>query len=251
VKLLGSVLTVAVDGKTWCTNKNYKTSDPGRKNVKVYASDPWHNAANARYKDFDYEKMEAPKETPVIQGPAVVVRKNTVLKHITTFSEYTYTMDIKPSGKRGGWTNLIHFMKKISNGSRIPGVWFYSGTTRMHVRQGRPGNGNDGCDPLEQLKMNHWSSIKVTQAKGKLKVFINGALVCENSNYGRSDPKRNPVIVYGSDPWYNAALASVKNVKYFKGVSADAIAAKLPHETLKKGKVMSTITTYKYYNLSF
>ena len=91
MKLVGNLLTVSVDGKVWCSNKNYWTSDPGRKGVKVYGSDPWYNAADARLKDFDYEKVEAPKATPVIQGPTITVKKNNVLKHITTYAEYTFS----------------------------------------------------------------------------------------------------------------------------------------------------------------
>jgi hypothetical protein len=143
VKLVGNLLTVSVGGKVWCSNKNYWTSDPGRKGVKVYASDPWYNAANARVKDFEYEKVEAPKATPVIQGPAITVRRNNVLKHVSTHAEFTLSMDIKPTGVIGGWSNIVHFTDKHNrnyghHGSRIPAIWMYSNSARMHVRNGRP-----------------------------------------------------------------------------------------------------------------
>jgi hypothetical protein len=120
----------------------------------------------------------------------------------------------------------------------------------MHVREGRPGSFNDGCDPMEELKMNAWSQVKVTQAKGVLKVFINNELVCENHNYGKSDPGRHNVIVYGSDPWHHVSRASIRNVKYVQGVQAADSKAKLP-ESLKRSKVIATVTTLQNYMLSF
>jgi hypothetical protein len=165
-------------------------------------------------------------------------------------------MDIKPTGVIGGWSNIVHFTDKHNrnyghHGSRIPAIWMYSNSARMHVRNGRPQNVNDGCDPVEQLKLHKWSSVKVTQAKGKMKVFINGALVCENSDYGKSDPARTGVLVYGGDPWHNAAKVQVRNLRYDKGVSPGDLAAKLPYFTLKRGKVIDTVDTFKHYSLTF
>jgi hypothetical protein len=359
VRLSGSVLTVLVNGQTWCTNRNYSSSDPGRKNVRVYASDPWYVAAKASIKDFSYKGL-ATKSVVAVglqsrdhsslcmhpQGgqPNTNVRliwhpgcrsesrlmlkfvpagdgsyyiqsaksglcvhprggqprtnvdliwhpgcrdtdgrlrftkvnagggyfylrskkngmcvhprgghartnvqwifhpgcsgtrlqfkalnfaanapaatggfplvKGKLLKTITTHKNYELSFNIRPTSKVNGWNNVLHFTKGPSNNSRIPAIWFFSRTTRMHVRQGRPGSGNDGCDTSAQLPLNRWSKVTVRLSGSVLTVLVNGQTWCKNTRYANSQAGTTGVRVYASDPWYVAAKASIKDFSY-------------------------------------
>merc|ERR1719486_1358699 len=104
---------------------------------------------------------------------------------ITTHRNFKLEFSIKPHGKVHGWNNVLHFSAGTgSNGSRIPAIWFYSGTTRMHVRMGRHHNGNDGCDPGRQLPLHTWTRVTVELVGHQLRVDYDGQRVCTNNNYG-------------------------------------------------------------------
>ena len=51
------------------------------------------------------------------------------------------------------WASIFHFSATGNNccsyGDRIPGVWFYPGTRRLHIRDGSNSEGNAGCDQAE------------------------------------------------------------------------------------------------------
>ena len=68
-------------------------------------------------------------------------------------TDYTVAFDITPNGRAGGWRNIIHVTATGGNccsyGDRIPGVWFYPGTRRLHIRDGSNSEGNAGCDQAE------------------------------------------------------------------------------------------------------
>ena len=104
----------------------------------------------------------------------------------------------------------------------------------------------------EKLPLDKWSNVKVTHGDKRLKIFIDNKLVCVNDNYAQPDPDRKGTIkVYGGNPWNNVAKATVKNVKYSKGVSKKDHAALLPYTLLKKSQLLKTITTYKHYSMTF
>ena len=123
------------------------------------------------------------------------------------------------------WANIIHFSATGTNcceyGSRIPGVWFYPGTRRLHVVDGhtKEGNSNDGqwkCDTkLLTLAANKKHRVKMVFTRKTVSVWVNNKAAC--TNIPREDRKvfKN-VQVYVGDPWYAPAQATVANL-YFKG----------------------------------
>merc|ERR1712166_920227 len=153
------------------------------------------------------------------------------------------TFKIKPTARSiNNYSNIIHFTANNQNyssiGSRVPAVWFYSKSTRMHVRMGRPGKANDGCDPKEQLPLNKWSTFNLKLMGKTLTVSVDGKVLCVNNNYAKSDPSYKNVEVYAADPWHRTALASIKDFSYVdedarvKKVAAAKRRARMAH--LKK-----------------
>jgi hypothetical protein len=113
-----------------------------------------------------------------------------------------------------GWSNIIHISATGGNccnyGDRVPAVWFYANTRRMHVRDGSAGNGNNGCDPEEQLPAGERSTVQIQLQPGALAVLINGEAKCEGDrNDGRTIHEN--ARVFASDPWHAATLATINN----------------------------------------
>jgi hypothetical protein len=145
--------------------------------------------------------------------------KNKLFATVSSYEEYDMTFDIKPTGTRGAWANIIHATTHNDNnyhapGRRIPGIWFYANTTKMHVRQARPGAGNDGCDSCAPLAMNAWSKVGLKLEGNTLSVSVNDKVCCTNHKYAHKEEGHKDVMVYVSDPWYDAASAQVKDFNY-------------------------------------
>ena len=97
-----------------------------------------------------------PEATTMVAGDAIAV--------INLPLDYAVQFDINPSAAAGGWANIIHFTiggNCCGYGQRIPGVWFYGGSTRLHIRDGHAGDGNAGCDPEEQLPLNEVTNVRM------------------------------------------------------------------------------------------
>merc|ERR1711998_357308 len=97
---------------------------------------------------------------------------------------------------------------------RIPGIWFFGHTSRLHIRQARPGSGNDGCDPGEQLPLGRYTHVKLQLRGSYLDVWYNGRHVCRNANYRSKLAPQSGVRVYTADPWYPSAHAYIKEFSY-------------------------------------
>jgi hypothetical protein len=80
----------------------------------------------------------------------------------------------------------------------------------MHVRDGSAGNGNNGCDPEDQLPAGERSTVQIQLQPGALAVLINGEAKCEGDrNDGRTIHEN--ARVFASDPWHAATLATINN----------------------------------------
>jgi len=164
--------------------------------------------------------------TPVPRAPAPVanlrreqyhLQANRHTHNVNTGAEYVMQFELKPTRKDGGWRNVVHFTKGgncCGATDRIPGIWFFSHTSRLHIRQARPGNGNDGCDPGEQLPLGVYTHVKVQVRGNFLDVWYNGRHVCRNGNYASKLGAQSGVRVYTADPWYAAAHAYIKEFSY-------------------------------------
>jgi len=189
-----------------------------------------------------FAALAAATTMSAVQAGEFSLRKGKLMKTLTTYKNFSMTFKIKPTARRGGWGSIVHFTANNQNyrgaSSRIPAVWFYSNSTRMHVRMGRPGKANDGCDPKEQLPLNKWSTFNLKLMGKTLTVSVDGKVLCVNNNYAKSDPSYKNVKVYAADPWHNAALARIKDFSYVdedarvKKVAAAKRRARMAH--LKK-----------------
>merc|ERR1711871_89065 len=148
------------------------------------------------------------------------VRRNRFMGYFNTHRNFKMQFSIKPHSRRGGWQNILHFTANNQNygshGSRIPAIWFYGSSTRMHIRMGRPHHTNDGCDPGKQLPLGKWTRVSVVLRGRTLSVDYDGKRVCTTNNYYHRDNGRSRVRLYMADPWYTEADASIRDFTYGK-----------------------------------
>jgi len=68
------------------------------------------------------------------------------LERLPYLDVYAVSVDIKPKGIVRGWSNIIHLTATKKNccgvGDRMPGIWFISKTTRLHIAAGVNKRGN-------------------------------------------------------------------------------------------------------------
>jgi len=155
----------------------------------------------------------------LLLGGARTLRRNTRLSsNFRTTSEYDLSFDIRPMRKVRGWANILHFSKRNANygqaTDRSPAIWFYSNSYRLHIRQGRKGHVNDGCDPRQHLPHNRWTNVKVSLRRTRMQVFFNGRNVCNGPAYKDAVAPQSGMKVYAADPWYHAAGAQLRNLRY-------------------------------------
>jgi len=154
----------------------------------------------------------------LLLGGARTLRRNKLItSNFKSSSEYDLTFSIRPIRKVSGWSNILHATKGGNYGratDRNPAIWFFSNSYRLHIRQGRKGHRNDGCDPGQHLKHNRWTNVKVSLRKTRMRVFFNGRNVCNGPAYKDAIAPQSRMKFYAADPWYRAAGAQLRNVRY-------------------------------------
>ena len=150
-----------------------------------------------------------------------ILRKNTNIGTVNVQLTWSVTLDIKPLGFVSDWASIVHFTigdNMGKPGDRIPGLWFWPGTTKLHVTSYLSGKSNhyDSIDKTRAVEMNKWSTIKMQQIKDgstyKLEYFLNSELISSVPN--RTPMAFDNVAVYAADPWYKAANAKIRRLRY-------------------------------------
>ena len=141
-------------------------------------------------------------------------------------SDYELQFTIRPGAKKGGYTNILHSTMSNRNccgaGDRIPGIWFYPGSHRLHIRSAIQAHnrGNIGVDPNIELPEGvetrviinvHGPYMNVRYVNQSGKEFYNHT----DNRQRLGSPavgKSGTTLIYISDPWHPAANATIKNV---------------------------------------
>merc|ERR1719494_969086 len=101
-----------------------------------------------------------------ITGP-YVPQQNTKLFKVYQSKSWFLSLDIKPLGKANNWNNILHFTNYSDYsypklGDRMPAIWFWSGTTRLHIWNSVNGklvsyNGDS------ELPINQYTNVRMKQ----------------------------------------------------------------------------------------
>jgi len=141
--------------------------------------------------------------------------KNNLLGTVSTAPSFELSFNIWPRGLLRGWTSLLQFTTGGGSGvgSSLPGIFFHSETTRLHVRMSRGKHWNKGCNTDETLRMNWRTHVRVQLHGNRLQVRFDGREVCR-ANYPEQEPGHANVKVYAGNPFGPAANALVWDIRY-------------------------------------
>lgn len=115
------------------------------------------------------------------RSPACTPQRFARMAHFFFVTLPTSQFWIRPEGLEHNWGNIFHHGN--SDSQRNPGIWFYPGNTRLHIRTSSVSNWNDGVDtpPHEALAFGKWSHVAVAVRSGDMRVFVDGELVAHHA----------------------------------------------------------------------
>ena len=144
-------------------------------------------------------------------SPALV--HNNPIAIVSGKANYRLSFDIVPTGIISGWGSILHFTT-VNNccefGSRSPAIWFWPGTSRMHVRIGDSSDGNWGID-TDALPFNVRTTFTLECKGNDVKLTVGGKVYTATQPTYRFTGK---LIVYAGDPWHDAAKAQINRLNY-------------------------------------
>jgi len=250
IRVNGGIFTVQYDsrevGRVSCASPFEPSQD---QLATVYLSDGWYPAANAVVESVIYslptEGHLVSTLSPVspvqeLLTKAKVVKGNNVAQ-IEVGTNFEFSFTLQPRGVLNGWTNIVHVTMDgncCNMGYRIPGVWFHSKTTKLHICTGCNGVGNTCLNPIESLQIGTRTRVTIRVNDGVFTAQYDNREVGRVSCTSPFEPSQGRLAtVYLSDGWYPAANAVVENVVYSQA---------------KVGTIsMGTVDVLKDYELSF
>jgi hypothetical protein len=133
--------------------------------------------------------------------------KSGLVGRVQVPQNYTLGLQITPRGVENGWSNLIHFTRDNTDGSRMPSIYFWPGTTRLHIRVGSENATNGGLDTAA-LPLNQRTTVELSVLGRNVKVYYNGTEV--GSYTAPGTPFSGSALLYMSNPWYVPANADMR-----------------------------------------
>jgi len=146
-----------------------------------------------------------------------IPRYNTNIGNVNMTGDYILSFTITPTGYNWNWTNIVRFMLTntpfgdcCTPGQRSPAIWFWPGATNLHVRIGDSTNGNWGID-TDPLPMNQPSKFRLECRGSAVTLSVNSRFYSATQPTSRA---RGTARVYGGDPWYTPAAATITEFCY-------------------------------------
>jgi hypothetical protein len=134
--------------------------------------------------------------------------------------DYILSFDITPHGVVTSWGNLMHFSQTNQNnnggGSRMPGIWLNPGEFRLcyaHDLIDRHNYyaGTCGGDGI-YLAVGETHNMQISNIGRQTQIILNGEVVRDITLPNDRWYGDGTAIFYFTDPWYDAADATIENV---------------------------------------
>jgi len=163
-----------------------------------------------------------------LQGPGRIGRAKQ-LGCISLGSDFAMSWDMTVASFGIGWRNILH----VGNykGWRKPAVWIYPHQLRLLMREDTARGNNRGCDPANGKLPSGKKVNIIMNCKGRsMTVKCDNKRVCAYNHPGNADGARQhglldvrpDMVFWMSDPWYNAAQATMANLKVAGGQDRQA-----------------------------
>jgi|ERR1712176_859356 len=167
-------------------------------------------------REFDEanRRVSEPVKETIIK---TLIQRGTLMKTLANlYKRYDIKIEFflsRHKSKSQSWSNLIHLTCEGNNekiGDRIPGIWFFPGHDRLHIRTAVGDNKNGGVNGSRPLKLGltkihisqkpdangTWCFSVVVDNDGEKKMYK----CCQGTPRDFQDVK-----VYVSNPWHEAA----------------------------------------------
>merc|ERR1712188_260941 len=88
-------------------------------------------------------------------GRSIQLQRDQKVFDVEVRGNYEVSFTLNPISVSYGWRNILHITNNVAGGNygymgnRIPGVWFHSMTTKLHICTGCDGNHNFCLNPGE------------------------------------------------------------------------------------------------------
>jgi len=82
------------------------------------------------------------------------------------FKQWKFSVEINPFKATDGWTNICrvgHAGNCSILGDRVPALFFYSNTTKLHICSAIDSEKNYAINPANALPLNEWTKVEITQ----------------------------------------------------------------------------------------
>ena len=133
----------------------------------------------------------------MLLGGVFIARNNLFIENLILNPPYEISFNILNKQKYPEFRNILHHGS--ADNIRRPAIWIIPHTTRLHVRVGRVGDWNAGCDTNEGLPLNHLINVKLRVQKRRIEVLFNNHLKCA-ANYP-TDVENYEGPMWISNPW--------------------------------------------------
>lgn len=138
-------------------------------------------------------------------------RKNFKAGSIQMPQNFVLSFTITPNGYTGGWGNLMHFNATgwdYGWGGRSPGIWFWPGGTRFHVRIADTRDHNWGVDSAQNIPLNSKSLFRLECRGRDVSLTVNDKVFRATQPTSRYT---GPLNVWLGCPWYPSANCLIEN----------------------------------------
>jgi hypothetical protein len=196
------------------SNLNGVYDGPGK--IKSFATGiclrTWHGYHYSMRSSHMWVKPCESESKVLISGDFTPVRSHKLTNSFATSENFVLGFDLVVHGVANGWRNILHFGN--ANTERIPAVWTYSRSSKLHVRMGKKHGWNHGCDPPSQVPLGKSTHIEIRDVGGTFSVSFNGVVQCTVDYTGKVLSARTDRDVYVSDPWHPSSDVTLSNLVY-------------------------------------
>ena len=86
--------------------------------------------------------------------------------------QYTISYELFIPSLVGNWGSI--FQRGASDADRVPGLWTYPSSSRIHFRHASTRSWNDGVDSVRSGPVNKWFKVKCVVDHNRAWIFVEG-----------------------------------------------------------------------------
>jgi len=226
IRVNGGYFTAQYDGKEVGRYKCSLPYEPRKGQLAtVYTSDKWYASAHAVIEDLVYSADLngcSVQSTPdgAYLSRRVQLQRNYKALDVALRRNYQVSFSVNPQSVSSGWRNILHITNNLGEGNhgqmgnRIPGVWFHSMTTKLHICIGCDGNFNLCMNPEKSLPIGKNTQVTIRVDGGFFTAYYDSQEVGRVKCFSPYEPWQGQLgSIYTSDKW-SSAHAVIENLVY-------------------------------------